>query len=711
MGFSERRVTRDLNARVERVVATLTLVAISVLVVAPAPRTAAATASGLIAAYGFNEGSGTTTADATGNGHTGTLQGATWTTAGKYGGALSFNGSTSYVDLGNAADLQTTGSMTWSAWIFATSNPPDDGQIIAKSNGAGWQLKTTPDTGQHTFGVGVSPTSSSLTQRYSTTVRALNTWYHVAGVYDATARTLNIYVNGALDNGVLSGTVPASQFNAASENVTIGRRTGGFYFAGTIDEVRLYNRALSQTEIQSDMNTPIGGAPPPADTIPPTTPSGLTATAASASQINLAWTASTDDVAVTGYQIERCQGAGCTTFTQIATTTATSYGDTGLASSTPYSYRVRATDAAGNLSAYSNIASATTQAPPAASSNPLISRGLSTAGSPGAFTPSATINDGNYGSNGTWDVPGTVRPAWVAIRVPAGPTKLLLSWVTTANFDWNLVNEPNYGAPGDYTIATSTDSTDGINGTWTTAATVTGNLYSDREHRFAFPPAGAWVKMTVTAMPNSSGVATQNGGELGLSEIDLHDATSGTNDTWLFLGDSITAFWADRSNQPSFAQIIHNNHPAFFPMMINGGHGGWGAAELVQFLPSFMTINPDVHFVALSYGTNDSAGNNADTTSFKSNLQQAVTTLLNAGKVPVIPHIPYSCDGQHNNIPLFNQAIDQVVAANPGALAGPDLYTYFQSHTAELSDCLHPNPTGSLSFNRLWAQAMDGLYR
>ena len=216
-------------------------------------------ASGLVAAYAFGEGAGTTTADATGKGHTGTLQGgASWTTSGKYGSGLSFNGSTAYVDLGNAADLQLTGSMTWSAWIYATSNPPDDGQIIAKSGGAGWQFKTSPDTGVHTFGVGVSADAGSLTQRYSATVRALGTWYHVAGVYDAASQTLNIYVNGVLDNGVLSGTVPASQYNAA-ENVTVGRRAGGFYFQGTIDEVRLYNRALSQAEIQADMNAPIGG--------------------------------------------------------------------------------------------------------------------------------------------------------------------------------------------------------------------------------------------------------------------------------------------------------------------------------------------------------------------------------------------------------------------------------------------------------------------
>ena len=83
-------------------------------------------------------------------------------------------------------------------------------------------------------------------------------WYHVAGVYDAAERTLDIYVNGVRDNGVLSGTIPASQINS-SVNVNIGRRSGGFYFNGVIDEVRIYNRALSGPEIQADMNTPIPG--------------------------------------------------------------------------------------------------------------------------------------------------------------------------------------------------------------------------------------------------------------------------------------------------------------------------------------------------------------------------------------------------------------------------------------------------------------------
>ncbi len=213
-----------------------------------------------VAAYSFNEGGGMLTTDASGNGGTGTINAATWTTAGKYGKALAFNGTSSYVNLGNPASLKLTGSMTLEAWVLATGNPADDGQIIAKSDSysplVGWQFKTTPDTGVRTFGIGVSPDGSAITQRYSKTVLVLNTWYHVAGVYNASAQTLDIYVNGVLDDGVLDGTVPSVQFDP-NTNVTVGKRSSGFNFKGTIDEVRVYNRALTQAQIQNDLNTAI----------------------------------------------------------------------------------------------------------------------------------------------------------------------------------------------------------------------------------------------------------------------------------------------------------------------------------------------------------------------------------------------------------------------------------------------------------------------
>lgn len=102
---------------------------------------------------------------------------------------------------------------------------------------------------------------------------------------------------------------------------------------------------------------------PAADTSPPAAPTALDASAISGSQIRLGWSAAADNVGVTGYRLERCQGAGCTSFRLIGTTSGTDYSDAGLLSGTSYSYRAQATDAAGNLGAYSNVDSAVTAAP------------------------------------------------------------------------------------------------------------------------------------------------------------------------------------------------------------------------------------------------------------------------------------------------------------------------------------------------------------
>jgi len=91
-------------------------------------------------------------------------------------------------------------------------------------------------------------------------------------------------------------------------------------------------------------------------------------------QIDLSWGASTDNYAVQDYLLERCSGGACTNFAPLATVLGLTYADTDVIDGTTYRYRVRARDAAGNLSGYSPIASATATAnepaPPPASSDP-----------------------------------------------------------------------------------------------------------------------------------------------------------------------------------------------------------------------------------------------------------------------------------------------------------------------------------------------------
>src|SRR5205809_7484632 len=307
---------------------------------------------GLVAAYSFNEGSGTTVADVSGNNNTGTLSGATWTTAGRYGNALVFNGTNASVTVPNAASLGLAPGMTLEAWVYPTATPTGWRAVIDK-NVDGYYLMASSDQGNRPAVGGTWTAGNQNT--FGPSGLPANAWTHLAATFDGA--TVRLYMNGVQ----VASRAQTTLLTTSTGTLQIGANSyAGENFAGRIDEVRIYNRALTTAEIQTDMNTAV--APAPSDTQAPTAPGNLTATAVSGSQINLSWTASTDNVGVTGYPVERCQGAGCTTFAAIGTAAGTTYSDVGPAANTSYSYRVRATDAAGKPREHSNVASATTPA-------------------------------------------------------------------------------------------------------------------------------------------------------------------------------------------------------------------------------------------------------------------------------------------------------------------------------------------------------------
>ena len=98
-----------------------------------APASMSAT-TGLVAAYGFDEGSGTTVADASGNGNNGTVTNATWAASGKFGKALQFNGTNALVSIPNAASLQLSTGMTLEAWVNPSTVNANWRDVIYKGN-------------------------------------------------------------------------------------------------------------------------------------------------------------------------------------------------------------------------------------------------------------------------------------------------------------------------------------------------------------------------------------------------------------------------------------------------------------------------------------------------------------------------------------------------------------------------------------------------
>jgi lysophospholipase L1-like esterase len=326
---------------------------------------------------------------------------------------------------------------------------------------------------------------------------------------------------------------------------------------------------------------------------------------------------------------------------------------------------------------------------------PLVSRGRRvTASRPGA----GVLVDGVYRDR-AWGggVPTEAAPAWAAIRIGAGPTRVLVSWTSSHNHDYRDVF---YGAPVDYRIETSADSTDGGDGTWRTAVEVRGNPVRSRAHAIDF--AGQrWVRLTVTAL-----APERNAWGLFLDEIDVHDLSLGGDDVWVFLGDSIGAGVFDRApvHRPSFADRIASAHPGYEPAMIDAGFCRARTGEVLARIDEVLAWNPDARVFAVTLGAND-----PDAETLRRDLDALVARLRAAGKIVVVAPVPYQTKYGDDFAAPKKAAVEAVAAAHQ-LLPGPDLYAWFRARPAQLADGLHPDAEGSVEMSRLWAEAVAPLY-
>jgi len=203
--------------------------------------------AGLVAAYGFDAGSGTSLTDVTGNGHTGTISGATWTTTGKHGGALDFDGTNDLVTITDHPDLDLTTGMTLEAWINPRTVDSWQAAIVKEIPG---------DLAYGLYPGGPGPSGWITTTGWQTVIAPnplpTNTWTHLALTYDGTM--LRLYHNGTQ----VAATTHTGTITTSTNPLQLGGNTiWGEHLNGQLDDVRIYNHALTPTHITTDAGNPV----------------------------------------------------------------------------------------------------------------------------------------------------------------------------------------------------------------------------------------------------------------------------------------------------------------------------------------------------------------------------------------------------------------------------------------------------------------------
>lgn len=182
------------------------------------------------------------------NANNGTLVGGTVLTTDRFGSlnsAYAFDGNGDYIDCGNAPSVNITGSLTISAWLFATDLSTTRG-IVTKS-----PLPPVGNSYQLVAGAYVLSDLNFLNSDYGYLLPTLS-WVHVASVFDSVSQTISLYTNGLLDTTI---SVAFSSIGTSSDNLCLGTHrptfTTNWSWSGTLDDMAIWNRPLTQPEITS----------------------------------------------------------------------------------------------------------------------------------------------------------------------------------------------------------------------------------------------------------------------------------------------------------------------------------------------------------------------------------------------------------------------------------------------------------------------------
>ncbi len=329
--------------------------------------------------------------------------------------------------------------------------------------------------------------------------------------------------------------------------------------------------------------------------------------------------------------------------------------------------------------------------------NPVISTGCPAYSQTGM---TSYANDEHYFS--FWNSSGADYLAYDLSGVPENQRKKVIAvWYNaTGQFDYTVANGGSNGLPSDYTIeVNSADGGDYPQDNWEVVEIVTGNTLHSRQHVVDMTGYN-WIRM------NISGNDGKDGGNTSVN-MDIHNISDGISDSWIFYGDSITACGMMNCYGTGFAELVNQIDNRYFPIQENGGIGGITSTQGAENIDRWLEVFPG-KYVSVAYGTNDAWGNPSNTEKYYSNTAYMVEKIIEAGKIPVVPKIPYATESAvGDNVPAYNAMIEKIYENYPEVVKGPDFETFFRENPDLLSaDGVHPSDNGYAAMRELWADVM-----
>ena len=296
-------------------------------------------------------------------------------------------------------------------------------------------------------------------------------------------------------------------------------------------------------------------------------------------------------------------------------------------------------------------------------------------------------------------------PCWLAYDLSgvdaAKRHQVLLAWFAIRAGGY-IVDPPNPAdlAPVDYVIETNAGAGGGSPPTdgWKTVVKQTANVRTKMQHLFDLE-GGNWVRLSITKSSDPSNVYV---------DVDVQSAPNGASDSWLFMGDSITHLSTDTHGIMDIPQLVHAKDSERWPVIVPAGIGGTNTGSALMAIDNTLKDYPG-RFVVLGYGTNDhmpTVGPNGEQIGFA--MEPLIERVLAAGKIPVIPHMPWAkVAGIQVDGPPINAAIDALYEKYPEIYHGPDLWAAFTDRTDLIpAGDVHPNGEGTEFWRKQWADAI-----